>query len=477
MHRLSQHLSIILSLITIHCCVAAPSRICADISSRLPGKVTYPGDKAYNISEKSYAYANQQTQQPSCIVQPTTTEDVATAVKLLKKAPQVSFAVRSGGHATNRGFSNIDGGVTLDLTAINSVNIQADGVTVSVGTGASWGDVYLVLDAAKRSLNGGRASGVGVGGFLTGGGIGFFALKNGFGCDAVTNVEIVLPNGSIINANAKSHRDLFVAIKGGANNFGIVTRWDIKTISKGKIWGGGVIYPNATVPAQLDAFTKWKNPANFDSASSVEQSYVYIGSMKQWLVSNSLIYTEPVAYPKDLKVFTDIQPQIANTLRFSNVTDFADEIQSQSTPDQYTIFATTTVKISPTILTKVHALWQASVARMAANNATITSSLTLQSIPAPPSDPSRANSLGFNPSSTPQKDLVLVLCSSFWADPAVGTQVKTAVAGFINDAEYAARKEGVLQNFKYPNYAAADFQNPLKSNGVRDRLRVVALNA
>lgn len=68
-----------------------------------------------------------------------------------------------------------------------------------------------------------------------------------------------------------------------------------------------------------------------------------------------------------------------------------------------------------------------------------------------------------------------MLCSSFWADPTVGTQVKTAVAGFINDAENAARKEGVLQNFKYPNYAAADFQNPLKSNGVRDWLRVVAL--
>lgn len=147
-------------------------------------------------------------------------------------------------------------------------------------------------------------------------------------------MEVVLANGSIVNANAKSNPDLFVAIKGGQNNFGIVTRWDIQTISKGKIWGGGIVYPNSTVPAQLDAFTKWKTPANFDPASSVEQSFVYIGSQNQWLVSNSLIYTEPVAYPQDLKGYTDIQPQLANSLRLSNVTDFANEIQSQSTPDQ-----------------------------------------------------------------------------------------------------------------------------------------------
>lgn len=165
----SRHLGILLLLIIVPACVAAPSRTCADIASQLPNRVAYPGDEAYNTSEKSYAYANQQTQKPSCIVQPSSAADVAAAVNVLRKSPHVPFAIRSGGHATNRGFSNIDCSVTLDLRLLNSVKIQADGVVVSVGTGASFGDVYLVLDAAKRSLNGGRASGVGVGGFLSGG--------------------------------------------------------------------------------------------------------------------------------------------------------------------------------------------------------------------------------------------------------------------------------------------------------------------
>lgn len=112
---------------------------------------------------------------------------------------------------------------------------------------------------------------------------------------------------------------------------------------------------------------------------------------------------------------------------------------------------------------------------MSQNNATITSSLTLQSIPAPPSDPSRSNSLGFGSLSKPQTDLVLVLCSSFWTDPAVENQVESAVQGFISHAERVAHQEGLLQRFKYPNYAAARFQSPLESTGNLHEFRRVAL--
>jgi hypothetical protein len=38
--------------------------------------------------------------------------------------------------------------------------------------------------------------------------------------DAVINYEVVLSNGTIVNANAQSHSDLFFALKGGGNQFG-----------------------------------------------------------------------------------------------------------------------------------------------------------------------------------------------------------------------------------------------------------------
>ncbi|KAL2751866.1 hypothetical protein ACRALDRAFT_1066341 [Sodiomyces alcalophilus JCM 7366] len=311
-------------------------RTCRDLASLLPDRVSFPGEEGYNASVSSYAYVQQQTQTPLCIVKPSTAAQVASVLDVLRESPTTAFAVRSGGHATNRGFSNIDGGVTVDLSSINTVDLLDDGVTVSVGTGATWGDVYPVLDAHSRSLNGGRASDVGVGGFLSGGGIGFFALEHGFGCDAVVNMEVVLSGGQIINANATSHRKLFRALKGGQNNFGIVTRWDITTVHVpgGQIWGGTVVYPSTTTDAQLDAFTHWKSADDFDPRASVEQSHVYIGALDQFLVATALHYTEPVELPDSLRNFTDIQPQLDSTLRIASVAEFAEEIQSQSTPSQ-----------------------------------------------------------------------------------------------------------------------------------------------
>lgn len=51
-------------------------------------------------------------------------------------------------------------------------------------------------------------------------------------------LQVVLANGSIIDVNYASHPDLYFALRGGGNNFGIVTRFDLDTYPQGEIWGG-----------------------------------------------------------------------------------------------------------------------------------------------------------------------------------------------------------------------------------------------
>lgn len=41
--------------------------------------------------------------------------------------------------------------------------------------------------------------------------------------DQVVNYEVVLADGSIVEANATTNSDLFRVLKGGSNNFGIVS--------------------------------------------------------------------------------------------------------------------------------------------------------------------------------------------------------------------------------------------------------------
>jgi len=47
------------------------------------------------------------------------------------------------------------------------------------------------------------------------------SAQYGLACDNVVNYEVVLADGSIVNANASSHTDLFFALKGGGNAFGM----------------------------------------------------------------------------------------------------------------------------------------------------------------------------------------------------------------------------------------------------------------
>ena len=54
---------------------------------------------------------------------------------------------------------------------------------------------------------------------------------------------MVLSSGQVVNANAKSNPDLFKALKGGSSNFGVVTRFDLKTFKQEKLWGDIIAYP------------------------------------------------------------------------------------------------------------------------------------------------------------------------------------------------------------------------------------------
>lgn len=54
----------------------------------------------------------------------------------------------------------------------------------------------------------------------------FHSNSQGFACDSVVNFEVVLADGSIVNANPRENPDLYKSLKGGSGNFGFVTRVD-----------------------------------------------------------------------------------------------------------------------------------------------------------------------------------------------------------------------------------------------------------
>lgn len=95
--------------------------------------------------------------------------DVAVALRIVTLAGS-NFAVRSGGHNPNSGFSSINGsGLLLDLANVTALELSSDRSSLATGPGNRWGDVYAYLDPYNISAVGGRNPAVGVGGLILGG--------------------------------------------------------------------------------------------------------------------------------------------------------------------------------------------------------------------------------------------------------------------------------------------------------------------
>lgn len=53
---------------------------------------------------------------------------------------------------------------------------------------------------------------------------------------------LVLPNATILTVREDNHPDIFMALRGGGNNFGIVTSFLLKAYPQGDIWGGNLFF-------------------------------------------------------------------------------------------------------------------------------------------------------------------------------------------------------------------------------------------
>ena len=224
--------------------------------------------------------------------------------------------------------ANIAGGVTIDLSTLNSIVLNADHSTVSVGVGATWDAVYSKLDMLNLSVAGGRAAGVGVGGLTLGGGISYFSPRYGWTCDGVSNFQVVLSDGSIINANTRHNSDLVFALRGGSNNFGIVTRIDFQTFSQGLLWGGNTYHPlnQAIIDTEIQGFVKLNSEKSYDEYASLITAWAF-SSAQGSLSLNQLVYTKPTKEPEVFRDFLSL-PRILSTTRIANMTDLSLETEA-----------------------------------------------------------------------------------------------------------------------------------------------------
>lgn len=299
---------------------------CQVVAAQMPGRIIFPSDPAYSAAQSSYYAGQARDMKPGCIFMPTTTDEVSQFVKTVGARTQADakFAVRGGGHTLWKGAANIEGGITVDMRLINATVLNADASVASLGAGGRFGNVYHALKPRQLTVLGGRVPSIGVGGFLSSGGMTFLSRRHGFACNSVVGYEIVLAGGKVLHVTQASNPDLWLALKGGINNFGIVTRFDVATFPD-TMWYDLVQYnyTDSVLAAQAREFSRFMKPgAGFDPDAMMGLFLDYAGG--QFFVRNALWHTGGIANPPVYKPFTDI-PNMGSSGKLMAVADVVDE--------------------------------------------------------------------------------------------------------------------------------------------------------
>ena len=189
---------------------------------------------------------------PALIVRCFGASDVARALDFAQ-AHNLAVAVRGGGH-NRAGLSACDGGVVIDLSGMNRVEVDAGKRVARAEAGALVRDLDKATQRLGLATTSGACPTVGIAGLTLGGGQGLLMPKYGAPCDNLISARLVTVDGRQVEASQNSNPDLFWAIRGGGGNFGVATALEYRLYPVTEVLAGTLTYSAGRIPELLQAF-------------------------------------------------------------------------------------------------------------------------------------------------------------------------------------------------------------------------------
>lgn len=283
-----------------------------------------PGDDGYD--EEIAGFQTGFTQRPAIVFGAGSADDVVAAVSY---AADKGLAV--GVQATGHGLpGSSDGGVLISTLRMDSVRVDADGRTVTVGAGVRWGQVIEAAAAHGLAPLNGSAPGVGAVSYTLGGGIGILATEFGYAADHVRWLDVVTADGALRHVTAQSEPELFWGLLGGGANLGVVTALEIGLVPVARLYGGAIEFDGRAVdPGHvLRAYEAWTRSVPQEVTSSVA-ALVYPDMPQlpphlrgRYLVTVRVAWTGSAAEGEQLVApLREIGPAVSDSLREMPYTD------------------------------------------------------------------------------------------------------------------------------------------------------------
>jgi len=215
-----------------------------EIGTGFGGELVGPEDPGYD--EARTVYNAMIDRHPALVARCTSVDDVVATIAFTRRH-DLLLAVRGGGH-NGGGLGVCDDGVVLDLSPLDSIEVDPAAATVRVGGGCTWGQVDAATHAHGLAVPSGIISTTGVGGLTLGGGIGYLSRKYGLTIDNLLEADVVLADGTRARASADENPELFWALRGGGGNFGVVTSFRFRAHPVATVLAGPTFWPLEQIP-------------------------------------------------------------------------------------------------------------------------------------------------------------------------------------------------------------------------------------
>ena len=145
-----------------------------------------------------------------------------------------------GGHGYTTTYQNLQNGISIQMSAFTSVDVNPGNNTMTVGGATRFRDTFDPLYNVGKEIRKllhlnwfffmidistevGSGTCVGFVGATLGAGVGRYQGLHGLVIDALLSVRLITASGDLITVSNTEHSDLFWAIRGAGANFGVIT--------------------------------------------------------------------------------------------------------------------------------------------------------------------------------------------------------------------------------------------------------------
>lgn len=292
-------------------------------------------------------------------------------------------------------------------------------------------------------------------------------------CYFANALKVVTASGLIVEATPTKRKDLYWALRGGGNNFGLVVNFELNLypLPDNSMWGGTRVYTEESFPAILDAFTEVLVEAPEDGNAGQWIAWTRAGDLP--IASTEFWYAKPVA---NASIFSgyDGLPTLDDTTQIRPLAEYAGESQNSNPSGFREIYQGLTTKVDVELLGISKDIFYDELPSVD-GVAGAMPVLIHQGISVPimeSMEKNGGNTLGLNPSDGP---LYLIHIAFWWENEEDDSAAYEFVSRVLGRITAEAEKRLLTNNYIYMNYASM-FQDVISSYGAenKDKLKSVA---